>query len=590
MHFLAADTESKKELVLCTDDNDLGIMRVSFESKFFREKNILCISGVPNDAQKYIVLFPTEERCMKYFSLTEDYKTGRNVKEEVFSNEEIMENFESNFVKPLLQQCMNNPASRQELSPFLIVLLKLNNDGVTHVEANNESYSVDNHDNQLNKNSCSDDDENECEEVYHSLRKSTTKQIPTKRTSDENVSVAKRRKINGDHCGRTACAIDDGSTNASVICDETSNKVDQQNVQKRRRKKTAKNTSIIGWDVAAGRKINSNRCGCTACAIDAAISNNSARCIRAPNFQLVKRKLNARIVQHLVIFDAIEKKKCYELSWHMYHKFFICNGCQRHGQHVYARKVNDEINGDYYELGRNQHVCELQDFYPEDAAVSVKEVSIEGIIIKEPDFQFVKRKVFGNQIVQNLIIFHHADKELCYEFTPNGKKQGQEKYICNNCIYKDKTHVEAKIMAQNDGVQSVEVFGLPHSCDVQIFVPENISQTSNDNVDKTSNNNDAHRNTTKFRLIKRKFRNKAIQHLIVFTSADKCYDYTWNRKKNSFICGKCLNGKRIQVSVRLEKNRNGEESLKFGTYEHQCKPVDYESEDSDINDLDCEYP
>uniref|UniRef100_A0AC34GEP8 Uncharacterized protein n=1 Tax=Panagrolaimus sp. ES5 TaxID=591445 RepID=A0AC34GEP8_9BILA len=58
------------------------------------------------------------------------------------------------------------------------------------------------------------------------------------------------------------------------------------NVQKRIRKECPDkrygrgNVSIKGWDVARHRKINSNRCGCTACAIDDAITNNSSRCIK----------------------------------------------------------------------------------------------------------------------------------------------------------------------------------------------------------------------------------------------------------------------------------------------------------------------
>uniref|UniRef100_A0AC34GSB2 Uncharacterized protein n=1 Tax=Panagrolaimus sp. ES5 TaxID=591445 RepID=A0AC34GSB2_9BILA len=177
--------------------------------------------------------------------------------------------------------------------------------------------------------------------------------------------------------------------------------------------------------------------------------------VTAPNFQLIKRKVFGKIVQHLVIFTNDEKSECYEYTWGERHKYFICTTCsfRPHNIHVYAKLIKKDDNEECVELSAKPHKCTPVKFIPED---------ITSKTVKEPNFKLYET-VFQRKKKQRLVIYDPKDKKLGYVYS---YLAGRMLYVCMKCQEKKK-YITAKVLQDKNGHSSVELCKYQHVCEIQ---------------------------------------------------------------------------------------------------------------------------
>uniref|UniRef100_A0AC34EZF8 Uncharacterized protein n=1 Tax=Panagrolaimus sp. ES5 TaxID=591445 RepID=A0AC34EZF8_9BILA len=184
------------------------------------------------------------------------------------------------------------------------------------------------------------------------------------------------------------------------------------------------------------------------------IQASNRQIVMAPNFQVIKRKLNFKNHQKLVVFTNDEKSECFEYGWNEGRKYFLCYSCKKpHKAFVYAKLFKNDKNEECVELSPNQHKCTPIKFIPED--ISPK-------IVKEPDFKLWEN-IFHKRKIQKLTIFDPNNKNFGYVYSYNAEKKN---YICWPCK-SEKRYVTAVVKQDENGQNYVELCKNEHACKLQ---------------------------------------------------------------------------------------------------------------------------
>uniref|UniRef100_A0AC34FSS7 Transposase n=1 Tax=Panagrolaimus sp. ES5 TaxID=591445 RepID=A0AC34FSS7_9BILA len=269
--------------------------------------------------------------------------------------------------------------------------------------------------------------------------------------------------------------------------------------------------------------------------------------IYPPNYQLIKRKTNGRIVQRLVIFDKNDKDFGYEYTWNAKRNHFKCNPCHsKHKIFVSAKLVtteNDDEKTEYVQLGRAEHKCEPRKFVPE---------KIDYEIVKQNDF---KMDNFLGNLCEHITIFLPNVKSLCYSYS---KEPTKNTFICNGCK-RMKKYANAKLCEDKNGEKYLKLNDTEHICKPQKYNPNKFSlriiENQNFKIETIFKNGDQRK------------------YLSLFTSSDKkCfYRYFFCNSKKWFICCGCRKQKKT-VTARLKQDKDGKEYIQLAPKDHVCSP------------------
>uniref|UniRef100_A0A914R1N0 Uncharacterized protein n=1 Tax=Panagrolaimus davidi TaxID=227884 RepID=A0A914R1N0_9BILA len=177
--------------------------------------------------------------------------------------------------------------------------------------------------------------------------------------------------------------------------------------------------------------------------------NGEIKIIYPPNFQLVKRRFKGKILQKLVIFDTNDKSLCYEYTWMESHNFYRCNPCIELFSNVFAKLKFDKDGKEYVELGKNEHVCKLKKFIPENLVAN---------ILKEPDFK-IDKYIWRGAEKRRILVF---DKTKPGHFYVYGFKTGNT-FLCSPCEKKFHKYVIVKLYENESEEKYIEIKG-EHFC------------------------------------------------------------------------------------------------------------------------------
>uniref|UniRef100_A0AC34GVW7 Uncharacterized protein n=1 Tax=Panagrolaimus sp. ES5 TaxID=591445 RepID=A0AC34GVW7_9BILA len=261
--------------------------------------------------------------------------------------------------------------------------------------------------------------------------------------------------------------------------------------------------------------------------------------ILLPNFQLLKRKIQNRIVQKLIVFTDNDRKMCYE--YRLSETYYICHECHKIGKHHASANIITTGDGaECVEIGYTKHICKPIKFVPE--------TSVEFKIVKQPDFkldEFASKKI--------LSIFDKNDKTKCYTYS---WRNSGKFFQCYPCRAKNLS-VVARIKEDENGESYVLLNDNEHICEPKKYQPfgAKIVQLPNFEI------------TTEIKSGCEK------QSLKIFVSADKSFyrSYFYSKKDKLFCCTRC-DAKRKYVSAKVKKNGHSEDYLELGINDHVCDP------------------
>uniref|UniRef100_A0AC34GUY7 Uncharacterized protein n=1 Tax=Panagrolaimus sp. ES5 TaxID=591445 RepID=A0AC34GUY7_9BILA len=267
---------------------------------------------------------------------------------------------------------------------------------------------------------------------------------------------------------------------------------------------------------------------------------NPSKIIKAPNFQLIKRRRAGEWFNKLIVLTSDDKKLCYEYSWDETHKHFICRICKHNSMSVSAKVIRNEGNEEYVVLGEREHICKPREYIPEDLNLK---------ILKKTDYKIESLIIRGNEN-QYLFVNDKTDKNLWYRYCYYKDKK---RFYCNFC----KTCCVSAILhhADENREEYIELSNAEHDCQPKPIPESKIINLPNFKIDTDGKNQ---------------------KHLIIFDKNDKtlCYIYNNRKAKDKFFCKKC-NTFTYTVNATLRKNQNGEDYIELGKNDHLCKPEKY---------------
>uniref|UniRef100_A0AC35F5A9 Uncharacterized protein n=1 Tax=Panagrolaimus sp. PS1159 TaxID=55785 RepID=A0AC35F5A9_9BILA len=273
------------------------------------------------------------------------------------------------------------------------------------------------------------------------------------------------------------------------------------------------------------------------------------RIIKAPDYQLIKRRHKGKWLQKLIVFTTKYKNYCYEYGMHT-DKLFACNGCTRLNVFNHAKffKRDEENEEEFVQLSSIEHVCEPQKYVQEDLTLK---------IVQKPNFKVVKHSKKGI-VNRYLYIFatsssSSSGRDLYYKYSFD---KASNHFRCSYCR---KRYVIAKLRQNENGEDYFELNNTEHECQPKQFRESNIVRLPNFKIET---------------------REKGKRHLFLFdkNNMDLCYNYFFINSAKSFMCQRC-NLKRHSVTAKERQMENGEVYLELGENEHICKPEKYKSED-----------
>uniref|UniRef100_A0AC34FTJ4 Uncharacterized protein n=1 Tax=Panagrolaimus sp. ES5 TaxID=591445 RepID=A0AC34FTJ4_9BILA len=86
----------------------------------------------------------------------------------------------------------------------------------------------------------------------------------------------------------------------------------------------------------------------------------ACKIVKEPDFKLWEEMLHKNKKQRLTIFDASNRKNGYIYTYNKHNENYVCVKCSNKKKHVTAKLLPDENGQNYVELGKNEHVCEMQ--------------------------------------------------------------------------------------------------------------------------------------------------------------------------------------------------------------------------------------
>uniref|UniRef100_A0AC34FJE9 Uncharacterized protein n=1 Tax=Panagrolaimus sp. ES5 TaxID=591445 RepID=A0AC34FJE9_9BILA len=249
-----------------------------------------------------------------------------------------------------------------------------------------------------------------------------------------------------------------------------------------------------------------------------------------------------------------------------------------------AKVCKNSKGEDYVKLDSNLHICELQEFNPEEYLSHTVESTDFRI------FNYTHRGISKS----TLIIFDPSNKNLCYEFFWDNRRK---LYECSGChmskgisaVIADKTfcyeytwveerrsytcyrcqklnrYVHARILKNKDGIEYVELSRNEHKCELQKFVPE---QKWDEKIVKASNFKIEEDRTKIGTIVKR---------LIIFDSNDAtlCHIYNHTKRRDQFYCTACKFRNKY-VTAKLHHSDEPEKSyVELNSIEHVCEAQKY---------------
>uniref|UniRef100_A0AC34FU87 Uncharacterized protein n=1 Tax=Panagrolaimus sp. ES5 TaxID=591445 RepID=A0AC34FU87_9BILA len=138
------------------------------------------------------------------------------------------------------------------------------------------------------------------------------------------------------------------------------------------------------------------------------IQESPRQIVMALHFQLIKRKIMEKIVQHMVLFTKDEKSECYEYTWSKKDKRFICWPCKdKHKIHVSAKLIKNDKYEECIELCPTEHKYTPIGFIHEDITVK---------IVTEPGFKLWEQ-ISRKKTLQKLTIYDSNDKNHGYIYS-----------------------------------------------------------------------------------------------------------------------------------------------------------------------------
>uniref|UniRef100_A0AC34F2E3 Uncharacterized protein n=1 Tax=Panagrolaimus sp. ES5 TaxID=591445 RepID=A0AC34F2E3_9BILA len=338
---------------------------------------------------------------------------------------------------------------------------------------------------------------------------------------------------------------------------------------------------------------------------------SSKEIVESSNFKIFQYKNKNELISRLIVFCPTNKNLCYEFFWNKLKKNYSCCCC-RLGNQVIATVYQKNDTKSYVELSKTQDVCELREFDPEkykDDIIIQKSIccccrlgnQVIATVYQKPDaksyvelsktqdacelreFDPEKYKddivvpksmytflttTFRNTKRKTLFIFTSEKKDMCYKFF-NSKKY--KCYICSRC-FSSYSNPRLSASIQNEGKENEFIYlsNQKHVCEP--FEVSTIINESNLQTVMPPN----------FRLFKREFRSKTIQHLAVFTNDEKseCFEYTWSENSKKFLCRACSNQHKTHVYAKFIKSDESEEDcIELCSTAHKCKPIKFIPED-----------
>uniref|UniRef100_A0AC34GSM7 Uncharacterized protein n=1 Tax=Panagrolaimus sp. ES5 TaxID=591445 RepID=A0AC34GSM7_9BILA len=98
----------------------------------------------------------------------------------------------------------------------------------------------------------------------------------------------------------------------------------------------------------------------------------------------------------MAIFTSEEKKFYYRLNYSNQRKCYFCPKCFSSKIHITATIQNEGKENEFVYLSNQKHICEPMDFIFQDNQVVSKHYQVVSErIIMSPNFQLLKRKIFG---------------------------------------------------------------------------------------------------------------------------------------------------------------------------------------------------
>uniref|UniRef100_A0AC34G109 Uncharacterized protein n=1 Tax=Panagrolaimus sp. ES5 TaxID=591445 RepID=A0AC34G109_9BILA len=320
--------------------------------------------------------------------------------------------------------------------------------------------------------------------------------------------------------------------------------------------------------------------------LSANFSSLKKRIIKAPYFKLIFFKYRGAKRRRLIVFSDDQQKLCHIYLWKKDEDAYYCRNCKLQRKRVMAKICQNSMGEDYVKLDSNLHICELQEFNPEEYLSHT---------VQSTDFR-VFNYTHRGITKSTLVIFDPSNKNLCYEFFWDNRRK---LYECSGCHMskgisavirqdeKGEDYVEmdkidhiyikkkycykfayfnkynffgcvkcqqvghalfAHLLTDKNGNQYISMKNKPHLCKPIEYVQSQF-------IDKKKVL------LPNYQIITRKANGKFVKHLAIFDSNDKslCYEYTWAEERRSYTCYRCQKLNRY-VHARILKNKDGIET------------------------------
>uniref|UniRef100_A0AC34GU60 Uncharacterized protein n=1 Tax=Panagrolaimus sp. ES5 TaxID=591445 RepID=A0AC34GU60_9BILA len=285
----------------------------------------------------------------------------------------------------------------------------------------------------------------------------------------------------------------------------------------------------------------------------------TTRIVENHNFKVIKYTQKGITSSKLFIFDPSKKNLCRGYIWDKDNEYYLCIGCNSESQRIFARICKNVDGNEYLMLSKNEHVCDLREFNSDKYK--------DDIIVKKPMFQHVEQKVAGEKR-KYLLIFTANDQKFYYKFSyENGYLP-----ICSKCTQKN-LYIQAYVLTDDDGNEYVSVRNKEHICKPLEY---NSSDFEDNQIIKPPG----------YQVIKRNWRGKFVEKLVVFDSTDKslCYEYTLQQTKKTkrYKCNECHHKHSTCVIAWIINQRKENEHVELSKIQHKCKLIKFEDPNSTI--------